>query len=396
MFTRNYRNFFLQALPNDMKTLRKTLFLFLPATFLGASLPASVGQVGDSLQLHVSADIDYAFEDNIFLLETNELEDRYLVFTPGLELRMSEGGTLSASLSYRHSFTRFRDFDSLNGDYADLSVRARYDSGVVLASGYINYEQLYSSLRDVALAIGGPVERDQSKAGANIRYELSELTAFKVGLDYTDVDYDLERFTDYDTTAVPLTFFYKVRPKVDLTAGLRYRSTNTTGLFDYEDMYYFVGAVGEVFSPVVFADISVGFQQRDYDGSPIDTSSASYDITFIYTGNAMGTLYAGLSRDYRTSAVGGTAYAFSSLSVGGNHSLSDKVGLNAGLVYGESEYEESPRAEDLMILNLGASYQPNDYLTLKAMYEFTDVDGKNAFSSTYTNNEIRVSASLRY
>jgi len=357
---------------------------------------ASMAQVGDSLQLHVSADVEYAFEDNIFLLQTDELEDRYLVFTPGLELRMSEDSTVSASLSYRHSFTRFRDFSSLNGDYSDLGFQARYNSGVVLASAYIDFEELYSSLRDVALAIGGPVERDQSKAGASVRYELSELTAFKVGLDYQDVDYDLAQFTDYDMTSVPLTFFYKVRPKVDLTAGLRYRTTNTTGLFDYEDMYYFVGAVGEVFSPVIFADISVGFQERDFDGAPIDSSSASYDITFIYTGNAMGTLYAGLARDYRTSAVGGTAYAFSSLSVGGNYSLTDKAGLNAGLVYGESEYEESPRAEDMMILNLGASYQPNDYLTLRATFEYTDVDGKNEFSSTYTNNALRVSASLRY
>lgn len=396
MFTSDRRNFLQKLDQNDMKTLRKTIPLLFPVTFLGTSLMASVAQIGDSMQLHVSADVDYVFEDNIFLLQQNELEDRYLVFTPGLELRMSEDSTLSATLSYRHSFTRYRDFSSLNGDYSDLGFQARYNSGVVLASAYIDFEELYSSLRDIALITGGPVERDQTKAGANVRYELSELTAFKVGLDYQDVDYDLPQYTDYETTSVPLTFFYKVRPKVDLTAGLRYRKTSTTGPFDYDDMYYFVGAVGEVFSPVIYADISVGLQERDYDGSSLDTSSPSYDITFIYTGNAMGTLYAGLSRDYRTSAVGGTAYAFSSLSVGGNYSLTDKVGLNAGLVYGESEYEESPRAEDMMILNLGTSYQPNDYLTLRASYEVTDVDGKNAFSSTYKNNEIRVSASLRY
>lgn len=348
------------------------------------------------MQLHVMADVEYAYEDNIFLLEANELEDRYLVFTPGLELRMSEDSTLSATLSYRHSFTRFRDFSRLNGDYADLGFQARYNSGVVLASAYLDFEELYSSLRDVSLAIGGPIERDQTKAGANIRYELSELTAFKVGLDYQDVDYDLEQFSDYDTTSVPVTFFYKVRPKVDLTAGLRYRTTNTTGPFDYDDMYYFFGAVGELFSPVIFADVSVGYQERDYDGTSIDASSPSYDITFIYTGNVKSTLYAGLSRDYRTSAIGGTSYAFSSLSVGGDYSLTDKVGINAGFVYGESEYEESPRAEDMMIINLGTSYQPNDYLTLKASYEYTDVDGKNEFSSTYKNNELRVSASVRY
>jgi hypothetical protein len=379
-----------------MKTLRNSLAVLSTFTLLGSLSQASVLQLGEDAQLHVLGDLQYVYEDNLFLLQNNEVSDRYLVFSPGLELRMAQEGTLSAVLRYQHSFTRYRDFDSLNGDYSDLSVKARYNSGVVLASAYLDYEELYTSLRDVALAVGGPVEREEIGAGGNLRYEISELTAFRIGVDYDEVDYELDRYTDYDSLSVPLTFFYKVRPKVDLTGGLRYRNTNTTGPFDYEDLYYFVGAVGELFSPVVFADVSIGFQERDYDGAATDASSASYDITFIYTGDPKATVYAGLSRDYRTSAVGGTAYAFSSASIGARYDVTDKVGLNAALVIGESEYEESPRAEDMTILTFGASYQPNDYLTLQASYEYTDVEGANVFSSTYTNNEIQVSASLRY
>ena len=268
-----------------MKTLRNSLAVLSTFTLLGSLSQASVLQLGEDAQLHVLGDLQYVYEDNLFLLQNNEVSDRYLVFSPGLELRMAQEGTLSAVLRYQHSFTRYRDFDSLNGDYSDLSVKARYNSGVVLASAYLDYEELYTSLRDVALAVGGPVEREEIGAGGNLRYEISELTAFRIGVDYDEVDYELDRYTDYDSLSVPLTFFYKVRPKVDLTGGLRYRNTNTTGPFDYEDLYYFVGAVGELFSPVVFADVSIGFQERDFDGAATDASSASYDITFIYTGN---------------------------------------------------------------------------------------------------------------
>jgi len=350
----------------------------------------------DNAQLHVLADLELIYEDNIFQLADNELSDMYVVFSPGVELRIAEEGAASAILRYQHSFTEFEDYSALEGDYANLSFRGRYNSGVVMASGYLTYEELYSSIQDIAVLTGGPVERTETALGANMRYEISELTAVRAGMDFNDVDYDLDAYTDYDSLSVPVTFFYKVRPRIDLTAGLRYRTTSTDAGIDYDDMFYFVGAVGELFSPVIFADVSIGFQDRDFKGVDDDASSASYDITFIYTGDVKTTVYAGFARDYRTSAIGGTAYAFTNLSLGARYDLSNQVGLNAGLVYGESEYERSPRAEDIMILNLGATYQPNDYLTLNAGYSYTDVDGANEFSATYSNSEIRVSASLRY
>lgn len=356
--------------------------------------------LGEDAQLHIIGDAAFVYQDNIFLRSQNEIADRYLEFSPGVELRLAPEGAASATIRYQHRFTEFRDNKELNGDYSDLDISAKYNTGVVLGQAYARYRETASNTTDFNLD-GVLIERDHIDAGANMRYEISELTAMKIGVDYSEVDYEMDFYTDHDTVAVPVTFFYKIRPKVDLTAGVRYRSTNTSGgmqmSFDYEDMYYFVGAVGELFSPVIYADVSIGYQERDYDQSALDATSGSYDITFIYVGDVKTNIYFGLSRDYRTSAIAGRTYAFTNASLGATYKLSDMITLNSSIVYGETEYEESRRAEDMAFFNLGASYHPNDYLTFSASYRYGDVDGNDLDgASTYENNTIRVSASLRY
>lgn len=361
--------------------------------------PAAI-QLSEYAHLNVLGEVEFVYANNIFLRSSNEVADRYLIFSPGVELKLADQGAASALLIYKHHFTFYRDFSDLDGDYADLQLSVRYNSGVLLTTAYASYQELFSNTLDVNL-LGDLIEREQTTIGASARYEVSELTAFRVGLDYWDVDYDRATYTDYNTISIPLTLYYSIRPKIDLTGGFRYRETDTdvsgAASYDSRDYYYFIGALGELFSPVIHADLSVGYQRREFKGSLDDTSSLSYDITFIYTGDAKTTLYAGFARDYRTSAIGGASYAFTNSTVGARYRLTRTLGFSAAMTYGESNYRSSPRAEDIVILNLGATYQPNDYLTLKASYEHTDVDGNNrAGAANYTNNEFRVSASLRY
>ena len=381
-----------------MKTKLTTL-LALTAPLCGFTL-SSAAQMGEDTQLHVLADAAFVYQDNLFLRSQNEIADRYLEFSPGLELRLFPQGAASATIRYQHRFTFFRDKDELDGDYSDLDISAKYNTGVIVGQAYARFREDASNTTDVNLD-GVLIERDHLDAGGSMKYDISELTAMKIGVDYSAVDYELGFFTDHEAVAVPLTFFYKIRPKIDLTAGVRYRTTNTSGgfqqAFDYEDTYYFVGAVGELFSPVIYADVSVGFQEREYDNSALDATSGSYDITFIYVGDVKTNVYLGLSRDYRTSAIAGRTYAFTSASLGATYKLNDMVSLNGSVVYGETEYEQSLRAEDMQFLNLGASYTPNEYLTFNASYRYADVDGNGLDNaSSYENNTIRVSASLRY
>jgi hypothetical protein len=360
----------------------------------------SAMQLGDGAELHYVADAALVYESNLFLTSSRRVSDQHLVFSPGLELKLAEEGAASASLRYQHRFTSYSNNSALNGDFSDFEGRVNFDSGVLLAKGFVTYRELASNTVD-ANRDGVLLERSVATLGGNARYELSQLTSLGFALDYSDTDYDDPFYTDIKSTSVPVTLFYKVQPKVDMTAGFRYRTTDTSGGFyqsyDFTDTYYFVGAVGELFSPVVYADVSVGYQKRDYKGIGLDAQSASYDITFIYTGSAKATLTAGFSRDYRTSAVGGEAYAFTSAALGGRYMASARIAIDASLVIGESDYEESLRAEDMTIINFGGSYRPNDYLTVRADWSYSDVDGDvTVGASDYFSNQVRVSAALRY
>jgi hypothetical protein len=338
------------------------------------------------------------YEDNVLLQPDNiKQDDWHFVFTPGIELTVGGDSSAQSILRYQHTFTRYDNMTDLDDNYPNLSFQTRYDSGIILLNFNAGYREEFSNNYGIDEALdyyGILVVRAISNAGGNVRYEMSELTAIGVGVDYTKVNYDLPYYVDYNMFSVPVTFYYKIRPTIDLTAGYRYRSTDTSAGLRYKDQYVFVGAVGELFSPVLYADVSVGYQKRDVAHSLLpNADSASYNFRLTYTGLAKATVYAAVNRDYRTSAQYGSTYAFMSGAVGGSYALSKFISLNGSLALGNSKYEQSSREEDITILRVGASYRPNDYVTFSASYYYRDVDGNVV---NYTDNEFRVTASLRY
>jgi hypothetical protein len=382
-----------------MKIRNKLSFVVISALATVAAYAAPLLQLENESIVHALADVTLAWEDNVLRTSSLEQSDMYLKFSPGLEMRLNPNSAATTTVTYRHHFLRYQDMDELDGDFADLGINFKYDSGIILTNAYAKYVESYSNTYGIDEAndiFGVLTERDTTEIGANARYELSELTAIKVGVSQDKVDYAESRFSDHDSFEVPVTFFYKIRPKASLTAGARYRKVDTDAGNDFKDMYYFIGGVGEVFSPIIHADISVGYQTRDSDYALLpdsDTGSASYDVSLIYTGNPKATVYGGVSRDYRTSAYSGYGYTFTSATLGARYSLSNAIGVNAQIAVGESEYEQNARAEDITMFNLGASYRANDFLMFRASYSYRDVDGDVA---NYQDSEFRVTASLRY
>lgn len=394
-----------------MKTKSLSLTILSSLALSSVACAASALRLSDDAQIHVLGDLAYTFEDNLFLSgEGFETSAHSLEFSPGLELRLAEKGTASAMIRYQHRFEVFLDEDDLDGDYADLELKAKYDSGVLMAAAHASYEQKSSQTLETA-GQGRLIERDEIGAGVDLRYEISELLAVGGGLLYDETDYeDDNRYTDSESYSAPLTLIYKFRPKLELNAGVRYRVTEADALntdaytFDSTDMYYFIGAVGELFTPVLYGDVSIGFQERELDDFDSDTSSGSYNATVTYVGDPKTTVYVSFSRDYRTSGVGASTYAYTSAKLGARYNLSKFVGLTASVTAAETDYKqsvnfagmvfESNRQEDLMYYNLGVTLNPNDYFTLRASYQYQDADRDPI--NDFTNNKFRVSASLRY
>lgn len=354
-------------------------------------------KLGDSIELFVTGTAAIEYQDNLFLDRTGEVDDMVFVASPGVELTMAGRGATQMNLRYKHHLRFYDDNGGLDGDFSDLAFNVAYNSGVVLASFNLSVRELWSNTSD-ANGNGFLVDRTETRANLNGKYVLTELTAFGLGIEYEKMDYELVQYTGYDSTALPLTVFYKVRPKLDLTAGFRYREVDVDRTnIDFEDVYYFVGAVGELFSPLWTGNVNFGYQERKYDVVDFEESSFFYDMRVTYRPTVKLSFYGGLGRDYRTSASGGASYTFASLLLGGKYAISDSISVDAGAEMGKAEYSNSPREEDMLFWNLGVSYNPNEMFTLRAQYQYQDVDGGNTpFSSDYTNNKFVVSASVRY
>jgi hypothetical protein len=385
-----------------MKTQIRLSIVAITAFAASFASAQSLYQVGDT-SVHFIGKAGIVYEDNVYLQSSNEVSDFRMEFTAGLEFKLAPDRASTTTLVLENKNVLY-DSEDLDENFFNVRFNSKYDSGVVLSEFHASYKEDYTSRFDLDATsdtFGVLVLRDTTKAGGSVKYGISQLTSVKAAFDFDDVSYEDimvngEPFTIYDdreSYTIPVTLFYKVRPKVDLTAGVRYRNTETESNIEYTDLYYYVGAVGELFSPVIYADLTVGYQERDAKGNAADSDSASYKFSLIYTGDPKGTAYFTLARDYRTSAVNSSTYAFTSAAIGGNYAVSDTIGVNAAIVYGESVYEESAREDDIRMVRLGASYQPNDYFTVDASYYRRDVDGNTA---DYVNNEFRVTASLRY
>lgn len=379
-----------------MKTQIRLLSLAAIIATAGVTASAAPLHQFEDGSIHFIGQLGLVHDDNIFRTSILEEDDVRLEFAPGIEFKISPDAAASTTFSYLYRWVIWEENGELDDEFSEFDFKTSYDSGVVLANAYASYKEGYSTsygVDDSSDIFGVLVLRDVTKFGGSAKKDLSELTAIKVGLDYADTEYKNSRFTGHTSMTVPVTYFYNVRPNVDMTAGVRYRNTDTDTDVEYNDWYAFIGAVGELFSPVIYADVNVGYQRRNAKNSNADASSPSYKLSLIYTGNAKANYYATITRDYRTSSTNAQAYAYTTAQLGANYSVSNSFGINAAVVVGESEYEESIRQEDILMFSLGASYNPNDFVSFKASYSYRDVDGNIA---NYKSNELRVFASLRY
>lgn len=379
--------------------LKTQLVTTLGALTISATLAAApLLQLGNGLSVHALASMELSYEDNIFLTNSNKENDLILDITPGIELRMAREGAASVTLKYEHIFRFYNDFSDLDRDLANLTLGVRYDSGVVLANFSGSFRQF--STNDSTVVTGDRLtDRDVTRIGGDAKYGISRLLAVRVGASYDKTEYKDDRFTDTEGFSVPVTLFYQVRPKVDLTAGIRYREVDainpTAGREDYRDVFYSVGVVGELFSPVIIGEVKVGIQDRKYKTSGFSIDTPSYEATVTYVGDPKLSVSLGLRRDYRVSALNTGSYVSTIATLSTQYSLTRQWALSGAISFGNNDYRQSLRDEDLFFLNLGATYRPNDFIAVNVGYEYQDISGNLGFNS-YKLNRFRVAASLRY
>ena len=353
--------------------------------------------IGDGAELFVTGMVGIRADDNIYMANKAQ-SDTIFDFHPGLELTFGKDAQVKGSLTLVDDFSNYSSNSSLNTNLASANFNSSFDDGKMKLSFTAGYQETNQNTVDVRPTgpTGGLIRRDAFTAGGKGETEISEITSVAAGVTFTHTRFRRAGYGNSDDYTVPLNIYYKWTPKVDLSAGYRYRYYETTITQNTTDHFLNVGARGE-FSPKLKGDFAVGLMRRDFaKGGSNDMLGV--DASLTYEVSPKSSLHLGASASPDTSPQGAQQKNYS---VNGalTTNISEQWSVNAGLSYRGIEYQPSAtsagRTDDYMEGSLGATYVVNAYTRLVGAYAYRH-NGSKLAGGDFTNNVFSLSASLRY
>jgi len=363
--------------------------------------------LGDEVHLFVNLASGFEYNSNITRKSKGaELEDTIFTIHPGIEVTLGEGSA-SAVFTASYEFREYLDYgDDFSGEYGHLKLVTVYDNGVTSFQGLARYDQ-YSSAANTSdnlnPFIAANKNFEKSVISGTVKHGLNDSVDVSVGGIYDKTEYDRDslgiRLVGSEGFSVPVKLYYKVTPEIATIAGYRYREVQTDGgsgnpPIAYQDDYYFVGLDGVVFNELWSVDLDAGYQERSSSAGSSD--GLSFNGKLNYSADSNKSMYVMFSRDFKSGTTAGNSYVETLFYAGGSLKVSERLSATARAGVGQSKYSTITRKEDLILLSTGLNYIPNEYLTIGARIQYTDIDGKGTGAANYNATSISLNASLRY
>ncbi len=367
--------------------MKKTIRLALFSAVLGApAYAAPFMAIGDGAELFLTGSLGVRADDNIFL-SGNEESDLIFDVAPGVDLTFGKDAQLKGSVTLSHTWSNYSDNSGLNTNLFNGDFVTRYDDGKLKLGFNAGYHELNQNSVDVR----GLVRRDVFSAGGNAEVEISQITSVGGGVAFNHENYKRTGYTDSDSLTVPVDFYYKWTPKVDLSFGYRFRDyqVDTIGQ-DSTDHFFNIGARGE-FSPKLTGTFKVGLNTRELDRGG-DDSQLGVDASFAYEISPKTSLQVGASNDFGTSPQG-IQQENTTLNGMITTKISEEWNVNFGLSWRGIDY--GTRTDDYLEGQLGTSYIVNANVRIVGAYVYRDYSSDLA-GSEFKNNVFSVAANFRY
>lgn len=352
--------------------------------------------VGDGAELFATGKLDLRGDDNILLASdaNGKTADTIFEVVPGLELDFGKNSQLQGSLTLEDELTYFTTHHKYNTNLFQGDFVSKYDDGKMKLDLNAGYHELNQNTVDVR----GLIRRNVGTLGGSGEVIVSEKTAIGAGLNFKHEDYHPQNYVDSDTTSVPLNFYYKYTPKVDLSLGYTYRDyTAKNGLApDSTDHFFNIGARGE-FTPKLTGKFAIGYTRRNFSAGKINSADLlGLDTSLAYELTPKSTVQLGATNDFGTSPQGEQQKNFT-VNVLGTTKITEEFSVNAGLSYRSINYYNTahPHTDDYWEATVGAAYVVNANLRLVGAYVYRSF-ASNVSGSDFTNNVLSFSANIRY
>lgn len=347
--------------------------------------------IGDNAELFLTATAGVRYEDNVLLTEKNTKDDVVLQFVPGLELTFGKNSLFSGSLIFQETISEYVDNSKLSNNLESVFFNSAYKGTKLTVKANASYREVQQNTRDV-LNAAALTRRNVINAGINGELVLTEKSKVGAGFAYADTHYKTAGYNDSTTYTTPVNYYFAVTPKIDLSAGIRYRQTQVQKGNDYDDLYYNIGARGK-FTPKLSGKFSVGYTERDPDvGAKTGLLGLDFDLDYLLTPKTG--LKFTASNDFAASSTGGVSQEILSLGLSASTQISTQLAASASVNYQDIDYR-SGRSDDFLVFGLSASYAFNQHIAGILAYSFQDNDS-NVAGASFTANVVSLSASLRY
>lgn len=365
---------------------------------------------------HAKADVTVRHDDNVYLSKTNPTSDEIVSISPGVEFSFGQNSLAHGSLGYDVEFLRYVHGSAPSARLNHVLADFGYSSANLSLSAVGSYNQAYQNNRDVLVAGNSALVRSNSLSlSAAGEGSFTPKTSLKTGASYTRTEYPVAAAGPNSTTPaslignkifnVPLSLYYKVTPKVDLSAGTTYSSVKPeNGGPGGHDLYYNAGSRGE-FTPKLTGEFSIGYRKRHGDNGTND-SLVGYNGAFNYEVTPKTALTLSFGRDFSTSATGESLH---NSSYGLKLSTSFTPQWDAGLSvlyrqvdYGLQFFRALPsappreRKDNYWEETLSTSYLFSSWLTTTAGYTLRNNSSANNPGVEFSNHLLSLMMTLRY
>jgi hypothetical protein len=394
--------------------MKNNIRIALLSLSLGAiSQAAPFMAVGDGAELFLTGTLGVRVDDNILLgsgrpaspgvAASPEVDDVIFDINPGVELTFGKDAQVQGLLDLSIDFANYSDNSDLNTELFQGDFSTRFDDGKMK----LNFDLGYHELNQNTVDTRGLIRRDVFTVGGGTEIVISPITSVGAEVKFASEDYKRTDYSDSEDLMVPINLYYKWTPKVDLSAGYRYRDQQVDGTADSQDHFFSIGARGE-FSPKLTGKIAVGLNTRERDGGG-DDSLFGLDASMAYEISPKTSFEFGASNDFDTSPQGVQQENFT-LNGLLTTKLSEEWSVNGGLSYRQIDYDSfvvrpavgttpalitPSRSDDYWEATLGTSYAVNANVKIVGSYVYRKYDTDLA-GSEFKNNVFSIAANFRY
>lgn len=341
--------------------------------------------VGDGAEIFLTGTLGVRVDDNIYLAK-DATNDVIFDINPGLSFTFGKDATVKGSLTYVEAFANYTDNSRLNTNLASLVFATSYDDGKLKLGFGSAYRQLNQNTADVQ----GLTKRDNYTINGKFEVAATEKSSFAVGALFDRTQYKRAGFANTEIIEVPVDYFYKITPKVDLSFGYRYRATDLSLGSNSTDSYYNIGARGE-FTPKLTGRFTVGLNQRKFDPKG-DETLPGVSAAFDYALTPKTSLNFGMSNDFGSSGQG-LQQKNLTFNAGITSQIADDWSLSTTLSYRKINYYT--RTDDFLEGQIGANYIINATVTITGAYAYRN-NSSPVKSTEFTNNVFSLAANFRY